>query len=119
MLNIKGGCFFLLLFTAPAWCETTADLDDSIALNQMPPPITTGELERQRGKEGFDFQFNANFNDQAANVTDNQISAGKTGGNIITDQAFTDATGNVTVIQNSGNGVAIQSSTLINLSITY
>ncbi|MEH6824983.1 MAG: hypothetical protein V7629_13840 [Motiliproteus sp.] len=118
MLNVKGGYLFLLLFTAPAWCETTADLD-SIDLNQMGNPVTTGELDRQRGREGFDFQFNANLNDQDAKVTDNQISVGSTGGNIISDQAFTDTTGNVTVIQNSGNGVAIQSSTLINLSITY
>ncbi len=118
MLNIKGGYLLLLLFTAPAWCETTADLD-SIELNLMDDPVTMGELDRQRGREGFDFQFNANINEQAAKVTENQISVGRTGGNSISDQAFTDTAGNITVIQNSGNGVAIQSSTLINLSITY
>ena len=119
MFFIRGGFACFLLLASSAFAEPRIDPQELIELSLIGSPVSTDELGHMRGREGFDFQFNANFNDQVAGVTGNQISVDRTGGNLISDQAFSDASGNVTVIQNSGNGVAILSSTLINVSITY
>jgi hypothetical protein len=50
-------------------------------------------------------------------VSDNQAVNVTTGGNLITGGAFAGASGVPVVIQNSGNNVLIQSSTIVNVQL--
>ncbi len=77
--------------------------------------ISESQLDTQRAK-GVDFlQFNEN--DLDANLNNNIVNGGNTGNNSVTNDAFTGASGFATVIQNSGNHVIIQNSTIVNLTI--
>lgn len=75
--------------------------------------VADDELDRARG--GSDLHVNQNNLDAilegnvAANLT--------TGDNTITEGAFTNTTGIPMVIQNSGNNVIIQNSTILNLEL--
>lgn len=50
-------------------------------------------------------------------LSDNQASNVNTGGNLVSDGSFTGASGFATVIQNSGNNVLIQNSTIVNVQV--
>lgn len=50
-------------------------------------------------------------------VRDNQAYNLTTGGNLISDGAFAGSSGLATVIQNSGNNVLIQNSTIVNVQL--
>ena len=50
-------------------------------------------------------------------VTDNKVADVTTGGNFITDGAFSGAAGMPMVIQNSGNNVLIQNATIVNVQL--
>lgn len=74
--------------------------------------VSDGELASQRGT------FNPStssflFADSSNNVAINSV----TGQNNISDSAFNNASGVVSVIQNTGNNVVIQSSTVVNLEM--
>lgn len=75
-------------------------------------PVDLKVLERRRG--GTDVINDSRLkgvvsNNQAINVT--------TGGNIITDGAFSGTTGLPLIVQNSGNNVLIQNSTIVNVQV--
>jgi hypothetical protein len=59
------------------------------------------------------------FNDMTLEgvVADNQASQLVTGGNFISDGAFSGASGLPMVIQNSGNNVLIQNATIVNVQV--
>ena len=85
---------------------TAADMFGNAALgNDM--------LETSRG--GTDIELNKITSDGV--VRDNQAYNLTTGSNLITEGAFSAANGFSTVIQNSGNNVLIQNSTIINLQM--
>lgn len=50
-------------------------------------------------------------------VSDNQAANLITGGNLVSDGSFAGASGFATVIQNSGNNVLIQNSTIVNVQV--
>ncbi len=58
-----------------------------------------------------------NTNNQKGDLYNNKAIGNITGGNFVTDSAFTGASGLSTVIQNSGNNVLIQNSTILNLQV--
>jgi hypothetical protein len=76
-------------------------------------PLKNARLEAQRG--GQDLVVN----DQKlkATVTDNVASNLTTGNNVISEGAFAGTNGLPMVIQNSGNNVSIQNSTILNLNL--
>lgn len=98
-------------------------------LTRLPIPMTvddpaTGEpalgavvsdsvLAMQRG--GADLHINEN--DSRGTVTDNVARNVSTGNNTITDNAFSNMNGIPVVVQNSGNNVLIQNSTILNLQM--
>lgn len=59
----------------------------------------------------------ANDNNVDGNVYGNQASNLTTGTNLINEGSFAGASGVSTVIQNSGNNVLIQNSTIVNLQV--
>ncbi len=78
--------------------------------------IELGALDVYRGgAENLTLELNKN--QSTGTVTDNQAYNLTTGNNFITDGSLAGASGFSTVIQNSGNNVLIQNSTIINLQV--
>ncbi|MBC8058354.1 MAG: hypothetical protein H7Y61_17405 [Rhizobiales bacterium] len=75
-------------------------------------PMAAGALATKRGGDRV-------FNDAQLKgvVADNQASNLTTGMNVISDGAFSGASGLSTVIQNSGNNVLIQNATIVNVQL--
>jgi hypothetical protein len=84
-------------------------------------PVLLEELDQIRGLGGVvdlsnvDITNNSNL---AAELTDNKVSDSVTGYNIIDQGSFNDASGVFSIIQNTGNNVIIQDSTIITITIT-
>lgn len=78
--------------------------------------VLPDELDTMRGREGVDITTLNNMNVRAT-LSDNQANNNATGYNIIDHGAFTQASGITSVIQNSGNNVIIQDSTIVNVTI--
>ncbi len=74
------------------------------------------ELDNARGREGIDITILNNMNVRAT-LTDNQASNNVNGYNIIDHGSFAQASGITSVIQNSGNNVIIQDSTIVSVTI--
>ncbi|MDB6083447.1 MAG: hypothetical protein JWN43_1328 [Gammaproteobacteria bacterium] len=72
------------------------------------------DLANQRG--GSDTHLNQN--NATGTVSGNVASQLNTGSNTISESAFSNTTGIPIVIQNSGNNVLIQNSTILNLQLT-
>ena len=66
------------------------------------------------GKVRGTFASDANLNILDAISAYNQNSNSVTGSNVVSSDAFTNTSGLVSVIQNSGNNVIIQSATIVN-----
>lgn len=75
-------------------------------------PLSAAALASKRGGDRV-------FNDNQLKgvVADNHASNLTTGANVISDGAFSGAVGLPTVIQNSGNNVLIQNSTIVNVQV--
>jgi hypothetical protein len=87
-----------------------SDADDPLTANVL----GDAELAKQRG--GSDSHLNQNNSTGA--VTGNVASQLNTGSNTISESAFSNSSGIPIVIQNSGNNVLIQNSTILNLQLT-
>jgi hypothetical protein len=97
---------------APARRATreSKDAADLLAANVL----SDDELAKQRG--GADTHLNQNT--ATGTVAGNVASQLNTGSNTISESAFSNASGIPIVIQNSGNNVLIQNSTILNLQLT-
>ena len=110
-----------------AGCAVALALSTSSALAQDPPgpaaqsqhrtslgpAVSDAELAAQSG--GADVQLN-DLRAKAV-VTDNYAGNLTTGNNVISDQALRNAAGVPMVVQNTGNNVSIQNSTILNLRV--
>lgn len=74
------------------------------------------DLDNARGREGVDMAVVNNMNVRAT-LSGNQANNNVTGYNIIDHGAFAQASGINSVIQNTGNNVIIQDSTIVNVTI--
>jgi hypothetical protein len=74
------------------------------------------ELDNARGREGIDITTLNNMNVRAT-LTDNTANNNTSGFNVIDHGSFAGAGGMFSVIQNSGNNVLIQDSTIVNVTI--
>jgi hypothetical protein len=74
------------------------------------------ELDNMRGREGVNITALNNMNVRAT-LSGNQASNNTNGYNIIDHGSFAQASGINSVIQNSGNNVIIQDSTILNVTI--
>ena len=75
-------------------------------------PIESRALAGRRGGDGV-----LNQNRLKGVVADNSASNLTTGSNVISEGAFAGASGLPMVIQNSGNNVLIQNSTIVNVQV--
>ena len=91
------------------------DVADQLAFGA---PLSMEQLGTASGRQGVPLQLQLNDNQQDAVVSNNQLSGNVvTGNNSISDHAFEHMSGIATVIQNTGNQVVIQDSTMINVLI--
>ncbi len=103
-------------FFAHAEQNSPAENESQVAMADG--SLTDNELGGYRGAKGFDagdLQVSSIF--QGGNVQNNKVTGGITGNNRIGERAFEGASGLTNVIQNSGNNVLIQNSTVINLQM--
>lgn len=107
----------LLLCTAAATVllfpvAGTADGDALFA-----SPLDTAEMDTHRGMSS---QYHAQLGllSGQAVLTDNEIGTAYTGDNTVSHGAFSDVHGITSVIQNSGNHVIIQDSTILNVTVS-
>ena len=100
--------------TTEALEDSLLDLDafeDSTALSDE-------ELGGQRARESLEIhQVTINAQDQDGDVTDNVALGNTNGDNLIDGNAFSHSSGFLSTVQNTGNNVLIQTSTIINVSV--
>jgi len=110
LLSWIGLTFFAAIQAAPcAFAEDRSDSTSSPIISGIPDD----ELDVQRGGEIVPIS-DATL---TATMQENSITGSITGTNSVGGSAFTGASGFFTVIQNSGNQVIIQDSTIINLTV--
>jgi hypothetical protein len=116
----KYRCALLLMIIGAASGALAQDQElkeDNLLLGDM-SSLSLEDLASSRGKQGFDTLQQMNENDQRAWLENNKLESGSTGNNVIETGALQGIEGISTVIQNTGNQVVIQESTLLNLTIT-
>lgn len=80
--------------------------------------LSDEELNKHRAREKIEVeQITLNNQDQDGDVTDNVAIGNTNGDNVINGQAFSDSSGFLSSVQNTGNNVLIQNSTIINVSV--
>jgi len=80
--------------------------------------LSDDELGSQRAKENIDIdQITLNDQDTDGEVTDNIAIGNTNGDNLINGDAFSNSSGFLSTVQNTGNNVLIQNSTIINVSV--
>lgn len=80
--------------------------------------LSDDELNAERAREHIEIdQITLNDQDQDGNVTDNVANGNTNGNNLINGNAFSDSSGFLSTVQNTGNNVLIQNSTIINVSV--
>lgn len=112
-------CLLLLLAFSAAHAQSGdhVAIEETILLNDS-GAVSSEVLANTRGKQGFDTLQQLNDNDQRAWLEDNELDSELTGNNVIENGALQGIEGISTIIQNTGNQVVIQESTLLNLTVT-
>lgn len=98
-----------LLSSIPLLQADEGDL--SLPMDSLTPEL----LSEQRGRADVEFSYQVNDSEQNALLQDNIISDSVTGDNTISGGAFSGMSGISTVIQNTGNQVIIQDTTMVNV----
>ncbi|WP_261815320.1 carbon storage regulator [Vibrio gallicus] len=101
-------CTISLLVTFSVYGEEIALPDSAVTIDVM---------EQSRGKQHLDLDFTSLASDVDGISTGNVAKNTVNGSNILSSGAFADSSGISSVIQNTGNNVLIQNSTVVNLTI--
>lgn len=117
----------LLLVTFDAMADETAPdgvadsepgVTDTLRAFADKAPLTGEELNTERAKAALEVEkVQINNQETTGGVWDNTAIGNDTGNNVIGEGAFTDTAGFVSTIQNTGNNVLIQNSTIINVAV--
>ncbi len=114
LICVVGLCVVTL--SQSVWADRRSDdLYNLTGLHQY--TVSPNELEDKRAKQGVDVLQQMNQNDQNAWLEQNQLQSNITGDNFIFEDALNNIEGIATVIQNTGNQVIIQDSTLLNITV--
>lgn len=110
---------FRLAVLSSTLCIFPCMAQDDLSLfdSEMSSSVSLHELAASQGKSGLTINRQHNASQQSAVLEHNALSAGITGNNSLADSAFSGASGVVTVIQNTGNQVIIQDTTMINVIV--
>ncbi|MGZ4955256.1 MAG: hypothetical protein ACXV8Q_09080 [Methylobacter sp.] len=117
IIKILKGCFVTLFVVITQTQAAKADFDqqDKLLFSSS-ETVLPDELDNARGREGVDITTLNNMNVRAT-LSGNQANNNVNGYNIIDNGSITQASGITSVIQNSGNNVIIQDSTIVNVTI--
>lgn len=118
MKNLYQSIHLLLLFSSLMIISNKTSAEDVVVdvVILDVAPVMLEELDQIRGLGGVvDVTSNA---DLGAVLTNNDASNSVTGYNIIDQGSFNDASGIFSIIQNTGNNVIIQDSTIITITIS-
>ncbi|MGH8729287.1 MAG: hypothetical protein ACREV9_14295 [Burkholderiales bacterium] len=103
-----------LSLVAVAWMPASF-ADQSAVKKMFGAAVSARDLDQNRGKQLQVIQVNENELDAA--LHDNAAVDNVTGSNFITTGAFGNTTGFPLVVQNTGNNVVIQNSTILHLNL--
>lgn len=102
------------LSAAPANEETMLDL----GAFESEATLSDEELNTHRARENIEVEkITINDQDQDGDVTDNVAIGNTNGDNLINGEAFSNSSGFLSTVQNTGNNVLIQNSTIINVTV--
>lgn len=118
MLKIVKSCFITLLVVIMQSQAAKADFvqDQDKSLFSSTETVLSDELDNARGREGVNMTTLNNMNVRTT-LSDNHATDNVNGYNVIDQGSFAQASGITSVIQNSGNNVVIQDSTMVNVTI--
>jgi len=105
----------LVVITQTQAAKADFDQQDKLLFSSS-ETVLPDELDNARGREGVDITTLNNMNVRAT-LSGNQANNNVNGYNIIDNGSITQASGITSVIQNSGNNVIIQDSTIVNVTI--
>ncbi|MEE9338625.1 MAG: hypothetical protein V3U87_11125 [Methylococcaceae bacterium] len=108
--------FFLLMIQHQFVIADPVLLPEGLEHNQA---VSLDELDDACGMGGVVDITTHNNIDVNGMLNGNTAINNNTGTNNIDNGAFTDAGGFISVIQNTGNNVLIQETTLVNINVTY
>lgn len=117
--TLKGSAFLFFALVLPVYAVNASSVqsgEDETAVFSSVEIASLDELAEARGTEGVDITTLNTMNVKAT-LTNNTAINNVTGTNIIDTSAFTGASGMFSVIQNTGNNVVIQDSTIVNVTI--
>ena len=83
----------------------------------LPPLGRSLDEDRLAVQRGGAEDAYANINDARGRVSETSVTNASTGNNIITEGSITNNSGLPVVVQNSGHGVVIQNTTILNLQL--
>ena len=119
MMKIKQRIFYtclLFLILSQSHLVKAESIQMLTGLEQN-SAVSEGELDQAHGMGGVvDITTHNDINVDGV-LTGNTANNNVTGFNVIDNGAFTDAGGFISVIQNTGNNVLIQDTTLININV--
>ncbi|MEZ9832163.1 carbon storage regulator [Vibrio breoganii] len=101
-------------------CTISLMLTFSVHAEELVLPdaaVTNEVMEQSRGKQSIELDITSLASDVDGISVGNTASHTVSGNNILSAGALSDSSGISSVIQNSGNNVLIQNSTVVNLSI--
>lgn len=113
-------CTLVFSFAAQADEDPAKAMESSELMSTLgnKTKLSSDELDDQRAKAALEIHH-VTINDQELNgvVSNNTAIGNNTGDNIVSDGAYSNAAGFLSTVQNSGNNVLIQNSTIINVAI--
>lgn len=98
-----------------AYGDEPAVTDEAVADTALGAPVAPATLDEQRGGDETEI---LNIIHIEGDVTDNTATNVVTGANNIQDGSFDNASGVMSVVQNTGANVLIQSATIVNVQFT-
>ncbi len=116
-----AGCILLAttVYADPS-APQAPSLDGAVALADFGPPVASEILGAQSGGQGMSIEridILANSMNLNAEMKENLLFSSGTGSNQVSDNAFGNASGISTVVQNSGNQVIINNAFILNLQM--
>lgn len=105
---------------AAAEATMSAETDEvlDLAAFEDAGALSDDELGSQRAREDIGIDLIViNDQEQDGDVTDNVAIGNTNGDNLINGDAFSNSSGFLSTVQNTGNNVLIQNSTIINVSV--
>lgn len=108
----------LLSLAAAVFCMTSkaGDLGEVDSTLDTQDKLTSHELDGERA-QGVTEWFTINDSEMDAKMSGNIVTGTTNGNNTVSNDSFSNSSGFATVIQNSGNHVIIQNSTIVNLTL--